>query len=1718
MGGRAIAKKSLESLFSGTGLDPEPSNRKRLLRKTKKALKKSASTSSSGSSSSTSSETMEDENMEILQDRSRVHRISSLAPGLLTSSSIEVMKTYLVRVMGTGWEEDQRGLPPIMSLYHRSYVAGRVSGGQGREFATLSHASDLLLQGRAAESLDVMTQRMKSIEMTAGGGQLGNESEAGAGPPQRTRNGKQKRVSSGPARIEAGSIHQRHGWKLREGKRKNKREGSRERQRERERQRKDHGQDQSREGRLRSPRKGDEEVSEEAERRRRGRSLPRVGEKEVVARGGREAERKSPSKVELALPRVGEDQGKKQRSCTQSEAAKEVRGKMAKACQLGAMMVRRLEKAKEKAKRREAKEKARCEERKNRMSSGKNLEEKGTHGTCEKGGVCQLPSQTPPRTVQAATYADFSKEPSLRTESDGASGSSSGMGRALSEKKGSSGEPVVLGDLISWLDSRMDVLVGRLCKAPPSGRLYPLPTSMTLLAQLFPESSVLVLKFLRCLVLGLNSLNGEGTTGPDQASDFQVKVLGELLRDCERVSVWKSNEEAPSWEQFFRVRGIDYKGEEVLTAQVMRWENVRSALPAEVGTVPLEQVVELGSLHYVKHFEDYLLDPQDQVAVRPPRVLVPPENWEDFCTNLLRLGVFDKVHESELYQVQGKPLLNGLFGVSKQEFDGPWEVQRIIMNLIPVNAACRSFEGDVSTLPSWAGMTPMHLQPHEDLIVSSEDIRCFFYIFKLPRSWHRFLAFNRPLPSSLRGDRPGQWYPCSAVLPMGFKNSVALAQHVHRYILKQALRTVNVQGSEAELRKDRAFTVANPTHRIYLDNFDELERVSSQVSSAIKGQLSPLVEGLQETYSSLGVPRHPTKGVARQPVAEVQGAIVDGQAGIAHPKVDKVLKYAFLGYLVLQQDYCSQKQMQVIGGGFVYMAMFRRPLLGALNHLWQFILAFEGQPPVIKLAIPDVVKQEIARFLGLLPLAYMDFRCSISHQVTASDASEYGGGVTYSESLTPAGVVASNCSIRGDLVEPIDIPLVLTIGIFDGIAALRVATDALGWNVCAHISIEKSPEAARVVESRFPQTIFVKDVNLVTDAMVKEWSQQFTQVSLVLVGAGPPCQGVSGLNASKKGAIADPRSNLFIHVPRIRELVKQAFPWAQVRSLMESVSSMDSSDEHIMSDAYGSHPWHLDAGGLGLCHRPRLYWLDWELQPGDDCQFGFTPMGRSSVTLKADTDVSQFLSPGWHKPLPGPFPTFTTSRPRQSPGYKPAGLKQCDKADIARWENDSYRFPPYQYQPKHCVANKHQQLRVPNAQEREVLMGFPKDYTVNCLPKGQQKTEAHHDTRLTLIGSLGLRPYCPKSRRRPQSASAEAQMEMMPKRHLEAPTEQERAKTRQALGSLRELTVQPVTKARYQQAREEFYAWLHNEKLVLPSSAYQLDLVISDYLEHLWATGKGRSVGSNILAAVQDHQPHLKGKLKMSWRLMKTWVTHEIPCRAPPFSLDVLHLMVGYCLFKGLHHFALSLLLCFHGLLRTGELLDVRARNIAVTDPKGPAVISLGFTKSGKRQGAAESVTINSEDVCRRLLQWKNSVHPNSLLTGTNYAWRKQFASILEALHLDEMGYRPYSLRRGGATHYFQLYGNFDKLLILGRWQAIATARLYINEGLSVLTQLTIPWNPPNRVFRSQYLKSLTQPLPKLDPETKTRSSQTRGRWKNKVKKGKAVLKHPGVVRTLLSS
>ena len=297
----------------------------------------------------------------------------------------------------------------------------------------------------------------------------------------------------------------------------------------------------------------------------------------------------------------------------------------------------------------------------------------------------------------------------------------------------------------------------------------------------------------------------------------------------------------------------------------------------------------------------------------------------------------------------------------------------------------------------------------------------------------------------------------------------------------------------------------------------------------------------------------------------------------------------------------------------------------------------------------------------------------------------------------------------------------------------------------------------------------------------------------------------------------------------------------------------------------------------------------------------------------------------------------------------------------------------------------------------------------------------------------------------------------MPKRHLEGMTQQARAKVRKQLGTLQQLTVQPATKARYDKAVDGFLRFLKTNHLVLPSQRQALDPLLCEYLEHLWSHGAGRALACDTVAGLQDFDIRLRGHLQGSWRLLKTWSVNEIPNRAPPFPEHVVHAMVGWAFFH--HHvtFGVSLLVGYYGMLRTGELLGLRASHIMVEGSQRKVVVSLGLTKSGKRHGAAESIVLGFDMVVNFLKQWKGLASSTTPLAKSSANWRGLFHQALVALKLETWGFRPYSLRRGGATWWFQRHQNLDQILIQGRWSAPRTAKVYLNEGLAVLAEMKLP-------------------------------------------------------------
>lgn len=278
----------------------------------------------------------------------------------------------------------------------------------------------------------------------------------------------------------------------------------------------------------------------------------------------------------------------------------------------------------------------------------------------------------------------------------------------------------------------------------------------------------------------------------------------------------------------------------------------------------------------------------------------------------------------------------------------------------------------------------------------------------------------------------------------------------------------------------------------------------------------------------------------------------------------------------------------------------------------------------------------------------------------------------------------------------------------------------------------------------------------------------------------------------------------------------------------------------------------------------------------------------------------------------------------------------------------------------------------------------------------------------------------------------------------------------------------PGLHIRYQQAASRVLRFW-TESGSRPATWDDFDISVGEWLEHLFAEGYPKGYASDGLAAIQHFVPEVAGKLRHSWRLLKSWQKMEPPLRVLPISPLLVLAISGACAKLQLVAEAAAFLLCFDTLLRPGELYRLRKQD--VTWAGGCAVLSLRNPKTGQRKNANEMVVCHSR-VANSWLQ--RALHPkqpeDTLLDCSPARLRDLFFTILK--HLNVPGYfSMYSFRRGGATWHFLSEQNIEQTLLRGRWASTSTARIYLQDAAATLSHLQI--TPEQR----QYMRVLSHAL-----------------------------------------
>ena len=283
-------------------------------------------------------------------------------------------------------------------------------------------------------------------------------------------------------------------------------------------------------------------------------------------------------------------------------------------------------------------------------------------------------------------------------------------------------------------------------------------------------------------------------------------------------------------------------------------------------------------------------------------------------------------------------------------------------------------------------------------------------------------------------------------------------------------------------------------------------------------------------------------------------------------------------------------------------------------------------------------------------------------------------------------------------------------------------------------------------------------------------------------------------------------------------------------------------------------------------------------------------------------------------------------------------------------------------------------------------------------------------------------------------------------------TRADRIQAREGI-SLRDSGITERTRKRYVAALIPLLAVIETIQ-----SIHDLDQVCEEWIEFQWVSGQTLGSIGDALCGLQFYWPETKGHLRSSWKLYKNWRRIEIPTRAPPISALIVQAFIGYLVDQEAICAAFLIGLGFHAYLRTGELLSLQFRDLQLGTSTG--VVTIRGGKSGLRHNIDEAVALYDSFIVQlgqlvRLLphhrQGTDLVWP---YTAANF--RKVFARCVLFFGLESLEYKPYSLRRGGATHDYMKQGVLEPILLRGRWHSLAVARLYLEDGLAQLPTLCL--------------------------------------------------------------
>ena len=848
--------------------------------------------------------------------------------------------------------------------------------------------------------------------------------------------------------------------------------------------------------------------------------------------------------------------------------------------------------------------------------------------------------------------------------------------------------------------------------------------------------------WVQMCAMSLNRLAGVKDRAPVQRESKQVRRVLENLR-CRierflRCSRQFNFEAEKIWSEV-KTKKISYEGEEVSQPLELSYNQILASVPPKGhgGSVALAPLLRGRAKFLLEHPAECLLAAEERSPGScKARVHIKAGEELKVWKLLEERGVIKWLDVDKVFRDAHDSCSAGMFGVPKTgKFTKEGEViLRVIMNLKPLNRLLTVIRGDIGDLPTPMSWTQLVVAEDELIEVSQADMSSAFYLFSLPLAWLPYMSFSCSFERGEVGLKGrGRVTPCCQVLPMGWASSVGLMQMASRQLLHMADGNWGGELKRTSLTPpwfvQRALREGGDSWwQVYLDNFMAAEVKPKKHTTS--SESVRLHEQAVKAWVDKGVLCAEDKHVIAGRDAVELGVNIQGEEGWLGGSPERFQKLISVTMSLLSLKNPRPRWVQIVLGRWIFVLQFRRPGMAVLSNCWNYIRRSQDRRRWW-----PVVQKELAQLVCMVPLLQFDLRTNYSPLVSCSDASEGGGAIASSRSLTSAGM-----SVGRNLGSSDNGPIaadILVISVFNGIGGALRAYDVAGIKVAGIITLEIDPAAQRVTRKAWPQVIEMGNIESVDRKKVRQWYNLFPRVSHVHVYGGFPCVHLSSARADRQNLEGE-GSKLFWNLKQLIDDVEAIFgETAEVEYVVENVFSMDVEAREEISTILQIEPLVLCPSDVLPFNRPRLAWVSYAVEAGpgvvlERCQ-GYTRVWMEAI----EVSDSQWLSPGWERCSQSqPFATFMKAIRRRHPPVRPAGMQRCEPEALQRWREDDHKFPPYQYRYYNLVRDKQGNLRQLNSEERALLLGFGMDHLLFSWSAGKAKESPWEceDKKLSLAG------------------------------------------------------------------------------------------------------------------------------------------------------------------------------------------------------------------------------------------------------------------------------------------------------------------------------------------------------------------------------------------------